>query len=321
MTEPTPDPAALLCAAADRLRQPIGPEHPAIVAPTLQEPLAEWLREAAEMCAAVARRHPTALDGAPWLPAPTATARAILANDPTAPAHGGQGAATAVRAGTETPDTRSSPQKAVHVVAREFGRCGHLRQKWTGPYRLDDICHAAAGHTGAHGPWAMLPPGPPDQIPARAREIYTRAATPGTPAALRDRITEALHATGGPFANTTPEDLADAVLAVVQPELDEANATAQRLRELRQDLAEERYAWQLRGDRAERRRDVAEKDLRRLRRKWRAERDRAEQLLRDTADYLAVLHTHAGRHDVLDAGTGCAGCHLHQRITTHLDQQ
>lgn len=37
-------------------------------------------------------------------------------------------------------------------------------------------------------------------------------------------------------------------------------------------------------------------------------------LLADVAGYLAAIHRHASRHDVLAANLGCAGCELLGRI-------
>ncbi|WP_042400041.1 hypothetical protein [Streptacidiphilus carbonis] len=40
------------------------------------------------------------------------------------------------------------------------GECGYVRRRWDGPYRMDDRCIGPAGHAD-HGPWQMLPTGPP----------------------------------------------------------------------------------------------------------------------------------------------------------------
>ncbi|NJQ04254.1 hypothetical protein [Streptomyces lonarensis] len=48
MTDLTPAEAALLRLAVDRLRQPVSPDAPALVAPALLEPLAAWLEGAAD---------------------------------------------------------------------------------------------------------------------------------------------------------------------------------------------------------------------------------------------------------------------------------
>ena len=45
-----------------------------------------------------------------------------------------------------------------------------------------------------------------------------------------------------------------------------------------------------------------------------AEIDRLRPLLADTAGHLAVIHRHAGRHDVLGTDLACAGCALLDRI-------
>lgn len=40
--------------------------------------------------------------------------------------------------------------------AQEDTPCGHVREKWDGPYRMRDRCAAASGHRGEHGPWEMV---------------------------------------------------------------------------------------------------------------------------------------------------------------------
>ena len=89
MTEPTPDPAALLTAAVTRLRLPATPERPALVVPALAEPLAAWLVDARhrQLANEIAAETVFATDttaATRWLhemtsPGAVATARAILA--------------------------------------------------------------------------------------------------------------------------------------------------------------------------------------------------------------------------------------------------
>lgn len=50
-----------------------------------------------------------------------------------------------------------------------------------------------------------------------------------------------------------------------------------------------------------------------------AENQRLRDELADAAGYLAVIHRHANRHDVLGANLACAGCALLDRIETAQD--
>ncbi|TDC13616.1 hypothetical protein E1265_27700 [Streptomyces sp. 8K308] len=134
MTEPTPDPAALLTAAAewlgadaDRTRALLAKSGlrweditTAAMPPAVGEALGAWLREAAHAhaAAAIAARQVWPADAETAerdafmqrMLSPGATARALLADAPAGAPHGPQEAATAAGAGTETPDTRSGAQ-------------------------------------------------------------------------------------------------------------------------------------------------------------------------------------------------------------------
>ena len=50
------------------------------------------------------------------------------------------------------------------------------------------------------------------------------------------------------------------------------------------------------------------------RERYTAENQRLRAELDDAAGYLAAIHRHANRHDVLAANLGCAGCELLARI-------
>lgn len=84
--------------------------------------------------------------------------------------------------------------------------------------------------------------------PLKTPEIPVRSST----AERRRRYAAAMDAVTGGIC---PTDLIDAVMAVADAEIraidEAADETARRLLSQRQEMAEERYAWQERGDRAE----------------------------------------------------------------------
>jgi hypothetical protein len=83
---------------------------------------------------------------------------------------------------------------------------GHTIREWTGP--------AGTPARAWHG----------DRDACRAAGLPEETEASGDDGQLRDQYAEALHAAGGPFTNTDPETLADAVLAVRDRHLDNADA-------------------------------------------------------------------------------------------------
>jgi uncharacterized coiled-coil protein SlyX len=200
------DTAALVRAAADRVQDP---QRRFIAAPALVEPIARLLRSAAA----------DAMQGEPH-PYDVALARAIL-GDAVTP----ETAETGPDGGQERPGGREATPGRVETHAGAQNRaCGRGHRRW--PLH----CTEPAGHTGDHAsPWGN-----------GGAAWGEGDAQPPPVASLRDRIAEALanwslrdgNGRGLTRLNATvranAESRADAVLAVVGPELDRLEHRAHR---------------------------------------------------------------------------------------------
>lgn len=277
MTEPTPDPGALLTAAADRLETlaatvPPGPWEPggigdygwtvragdqtvetddsdqgrhlatwiAAMHPGVSRAFVGWLREAAHAHRAnvIAAQQVFGDD--------TAAADAWLLKM-TSP-----GATATARALLAT--APHGPQDAAGAAGADTEPSDGRSDAHTGAQQCGDVqgrCPACGGESLflGDGGYVTCRRDTCPEPDAASTQLERQRATP--PVGLRDRIAHELHACGGPFMTTTAEDLADAVLAIRDQHMEQLVEAAARYEMDRCAAVNRRRDAEHRAERAE----------------------------------------------------------------------